>query len=198
MRLLAILILVFSLPKLAAAADQDFEYRLAGPPKVTDRYASSKGRRYTIADIHANVYGGYADVSVLPGADCSEVGGQKFHFAWTFDSDITHLSWNKRVELRMMAEGGRPGPCREQNPFIAPSVEVLEINPILSEASARVFFDPKSAGRPNLGAVRTVRYLKGAAQSHPARLNLEMRGFSGQDMALGIDVSYSFQLVKPE
>jgi len=195
MRTLVLFMLMLFSPRFSEAADQDFEYRLVGLPKVTDRYSSAKDRRYTVSNVHANVYGGYADVAVLPRADCSG-DGQKFHFAWTFDRDVTHLNWNKPVELRMMIEGDRAEPCSDQNPFIEPNVDVLEISPVLSEARARVFFDPKSAGRPNTGAIRSVRYLKAAPQDRPARLNLEIRGFSG--IEFGIQVTYSFQLGKME
>ena len=197
MRTLVLFMLMLFSPRFSEAADQDFEYRLVGLPKVTDRYSSAKDRRYTVSNVHANVYGGYADVAVLPRADCSG-DGQKFHFAWTFDRDVTHLNWNKPVELRMMIEGDRAEPCSDQNPFIEPNVDVLEISPVLSERSNRVFFDPQSAGRSNTGAVRTLRYLKAAPKGHPARLNIEISGFSGEGMRFRIEVSYTFQLVKSE
>jgi len=180
----------------AGAADQDYEYRLTGPPTVKDNYAGAKGLLYTITNVQANGYGGYADVATRPRPGCTQGGGQRFRFIWNFDRDVTDMLWNKPVEVRMMIQGDGPGPCSNQNPFMRAGADVLDLMPILSDNSSRVVFDPRAAGRPNIGAVRTVRYMRSVAEFRPAQLNIEMTGFSGAGYWFGLYVNYSFKLAK--
>lgn len=193
MRRLSFFAIFIGLP--LASAAQDYEYRLTGPPAVADRFAGAKGRLYRVANVQANVYGGYADVITSPRPACAEGAGQKFHFAWNFDGDITELLWNKPVQVRMMIQGDSTV-CSNQNPFITAEVKGLELNPVLSENSSRVFFDPRIAGRPNAGAARVIQYLKPAGGVGVGELKIVMSGFTGPGMQFEVDVSYSFKLAK--